>query len=809
MTATNGNGSGATSLDTGTTDIAKTAKLLSELEGYFQKLKQYLENLYTEKRDQWEKANPEILAKENTAQASQQPLSHSRQLNLGGGFQTQPAPGQGQTLRQNSTNNSKIPGSQKSVENDPFNSGLSALPDHKIATALHSFLYFIEKTSAQLVEELGGYGSQNDGLRNSLTIEKSGQWEKLAQLLWDNQPFLNCALELCLVHARAASNVLEKKYFGANGSNDNWEPNSSLAQEIIQTLAGTAGSNWLIWARSSGPARPSNDLFSSVYPNAKNEGNGSGIGDSTNPHEESGEAEARRTSRQIIRAANFYKIRDRHLKLLQLLSQRRLLTYFQLQVLSGMLFDPGFSAKSGYQIIHTLLSDLKKAGLVASEDISRIVTGIDEWPLEANSPKQKQASEKAGFLRPQRLWYTTPDGETLLSLKYAEHKVTTVNPAIYAPHLYGINAVLTGMVIASSYRSEFEIEYQPINWQIKSKKTANPIIPDLAGLIRLSDPTLADEALTRSQIKANISERETILPNKRASKYHNPDTGFKGKVGNEPPTATTRQPYSKREWPELEIEPAQNPAFLPGEKDTAKEAGEEELDFDQPSWHSGYGGTQKSRFSQGRSSSSGPSPVESDLVWPFFLEFDRATEKPTTFAKKAEALSLLFNCRGAWPLSWHNRFPTVLVVTEGTTTHMAHLIRETRRVLSKQQKLYMDNRPSSWWFTTMRAFRLVFPIFHATYSSEAGTRSTQTIGSSGDKSLKGKLPTQLLPPSIPIWIPLTAQENSQELITHFEDWLLLLAECRQEIAQTGNPNRFGDLIANHPQRAIVVGLPIL
>jgi hypothetical protein len=808
MTLIDGNGLGISSTSPASVnaplpDAAKTGKLLSELEGYFQKLRQYLENLYQEKRDQWEKSNSEVLGKENAVQDSPL-LSQIRQLNLPGVFQTQPAPGQGQTTIQKNQYKAKNAGAKKSAPNGLYNTGLLVLPDHKISTALHSFLYFIEKTTGQLVEEMGGYRTQNEGLAPGLTIEKSGQWEKLAQLLWANQPFLSCALGLCLIHAREGTNLLEKTHFFDRAEKKgNREANTALGQEIMQTLVPSAGSNWLLWPYSQGHPLPSNDPFpTSVSPQTE------GMpGDSNNPHEDTGVA--RRTSRQIIRAAALYKIHDRHLGLLQLISQRRFLTYYQLQVLSGMLFDPDLTAKSGYRITQKILANLKEAGFATSEDLPRALVGMDEWSRETGSGKQKQAAEKGGFLKPLRLWHTTPDGETLLSLKYAEHKIVTVNPVIYAPHLYGINAVLAGMVIASSYRSEFEIEYQPINWQIKSKKTANPIIPDLAGLIRLSDPALADEALTRSQIKANIIERETILPNKRASKFHNPDTGFKGKVGNEPPTATTRQPYSKREWSELEIEPAQNPAFLPGEKDTAKEAGEEELDFEQPNWHSDYGSAQKSRFSQENRASEAASLTENELVWPFFLEFDRATEKPTTFAKKAEALSLLFNCRGAWPLSWHNRFPTILVVTEGTPLHLAHLIRETRRVLSKQHKLYGDNRPASWWFTTMRAFRLVYPTFHATYGSLADNKSTKALSGQLDKRKATKLPSQLLPFSIPIWIPLTAQENSQELITHFEDWLLLLAECRQEIAQTGNPNRFGDLIANHPQRAIVVGLPIL
>jgi len=206
-------------------------------------------------------------------------------------------------------------------------------------------------------------------------------------------------------------------------------------------------------------------------------------------------------------------------------------------------------------------------------------------------------------------------------------------------------------------------------------------------------------------------------------------------------------------------------------------------------------------------------------VWPFFLEYDRAQEDPRVFAEKAIALSRLFNAPSAWPEEWLGRFPTILVVVEGRISHIKNLLIKTRLQLKKLAETYQGNVPSSWWFTTVEGFELVYGSANlsrlglasssvvapaAAPAAPALPRPPSTppslpplpLGQPNPNPKVGQGPGQGqgqgpgsgqrgLPTHTPIWIPLTVQGSPAVLTQHFEDWLVQLT--RIVFAATTNP----------------------
>jgi hypothetical protein len=243
-------------------------------------------------------------------------------------------------------------------------------------------------------------------------------------------------------------------------------------------------------------------------------------------------------------------------------------------------------------------------------------------------------------------------------------------------------------------------------------------------------------------------------------------------------------------------------------------------------------------------------------VWPFFLEYDRATEDPAIFAEKAVALTTIFNDRKVWLPEWRGRFPTVLVVVEADSAYLERLIKYTRNKLFEQRARWGDNRPSSWWFTTMAAYEKVFTRTQESYykfvdqpaklaaslsnfspvsvpaKGKAKAKSEQEQGQGGANSY---FAARALPSTTPIWLPITARGKPEEMVKHFDDWVRTLVVVGQDPSATkqisvtfrdergkgqsqsthtrkalvldvaGSPQ-----LRNHPQRNYgMVGLPIL
>jgi hypothetical protein len=239
-------------------------------------------------------------------------------------------------------------------------------------------------------------------------------------------------------------------------------------------------------------------------------------------------------------------------------------------------------------------------------------------------------------------------------------------------------------------------------------------------------------------------------------------------------------------------------------------------------------------------------PSTAVAVWPFFLEYDRATEDPAVFAEKAVALTAIFNDRKVWLQEWGGRFPTVLVVVEANSTHVGKLIKSTRAKLSEQKARWGDNRPSSWWFTTMAAFEAVFTRTQESYykfvdeptklatslsSFTPVTTSGKSTSISGQGQGQGQAVTNKpLPSTAPIWIPLAVRAKPEDTVKHFDDWVRTLVVAGQDPTATkqfpvtvrnedGVSSHSRKILVldtdspplrNHPQRNYgMVGLPIL
>jgi len=148
--------------------------------------------------------------------------------------------------------------------------------------------------------------------------------------------------------------------------------------------------------------------------------------------------------------------------------------------------------------------------------------------------------------------------------------------------------------------------------------------------------------------------------------------------------------------------------------------------------------------------------------WPFILEYDRATETSEFFAEKVEAYSRFYNTvQTAWPVEWGNRFPTILVVGEGSPVHLITLMAAIRMALAKiKQNNPATKRLGNWWFTSADWFHGVYKQYLET---ETLTNWGKQIYPSGAKLVRGrkpkaevtKSPVRLtLSPDPHIWLPL-------------------------------------------------------
>lgn len=266
-----------------------------------------------------------------------------------------------------------------------------------------------------------------------------------------------------------------------------------------------------------------------------------------------------------------------------------------------------------------------------------------------------------------KLWYVTQDGEAYLAIKYEGHKADHVLPTAQANHTYGINAALTGL---------------------------------LAAVVDQTPATTASASFTRpaSPMRPLVVQYEDlgwqIKPEGNKAAYQPDQTG---RFILQKPLILEETLNDARIWPTLKPpEPTRQSVpdtYVPGQFFAQKEKITPYL-------------YPESGFS---------TKPDGEMVWPFFVEYDRATERAARFAEKVKALTYLYNNRFRWPSEWQNRFPTVLVITEGNNRYMGKLLTRTRITLNNLKKIYRDNLPSSWWFATHEAFHLIYPTHEAAY----------------------------------------------------------------------------------------------
>jgi len=157
--------------------------------------------------------------------------------------------------------------------------------------------------------------------------------------------------------------------------------------------------------------------------------------------------------------------------------------------------------------------------------------------------------------------------------------------------------------------------------------------------------------------------------------------------------------------------------------------------------------------------------------WPFILEYDRATEGAEFFAEKVEAYSRFYNTvQTAWPVEWGNKFPTILVVGEGSPVHLITLMAAIRMALAKiKQNNPANKRLGNWWFTSAVWFHEVYKQYLET---ETLTNWGKQIYPSGAKSGRGRKPKAevtkspgklTLSPDPHIWLPLDKKLESYDV----------------------------------------------
>ena len=139
-------------------------------------------------------------------------------------------------------------------------------------------------------------------------------------------------------------------------------------------------------------------------------------------------------------------------------------------------------------------------------------------------------------------------------------------------------------------------------------------------------------------------------------------------------------------------------------------------------------------------------PRYGQMTFPFFLEYDRDTETSLVFAEeKYPKYTDIFNAppSSAWLPQWGTKFPVVLVVTEGSSSHLLSLVQaiiEQRRV-NKQQKAFVY-----WWFTTSRWFASAYqPYMDKQLSGQWEQFLAQQAQSSKPRK-NGRKPLESQPP---------------------------------------------------------------
>lgn len=99
-----------------------------------------------------------------------------------------------------------------------------------------------------------------------------------------------------------------------------------------------------------------------------------------------------------------------------------------------------------------------------------------------------------------------------------------------------------------------------------------------------------------------------------------------------------------------------------------------------------------------------------ELEWPFAIEYDRATESPEVFAtskypKYAELYTQSFLSATNIPAVWQEKYPVVLVITEGSNKHLIEMMREVKNQIKANKS---HHRYLVWWFTRLEWFKLAY-----------------------------------------------------------------------------------------------------
>ena len=100
------------------------------------------------------------------------------------------------------------------------------------------------------------------------------------------------------------------------------------------------------------------------------------------------------------------------------------------------------------------------------------------------------------------------------------------------------------------------------------------------------------------------------------------------------------------------------------------------------------------------------------VEWPVALEYDRKTELAEVFAQKYVPYSTLYNqsflSTQACPILWQEKFPVVLVVTEGNNKHLLDLMMAVKHQVEMNRQRHIM---TAWWFTRLEWFKLAYRFY--------------------------------------------------------------------------------------------------